>query len=106
MISFEEFQKLDLRVAEIKEAKDHPNADKLVVMKIDTGSEEKQIVAGIKAYYTNEELIGKKVVVVNNLEPAKLRGQESNGMLLAADAGSDIVILVPEKDVPAGSKIR
>ena len=106
MISFEEFQKLDLRVAEIKEAKDHPNADKLVVMKIDTGSEEKQIVAGIKAYYTSEELIGKKVVVVNNLEPAKLRGQESNGMLLAADAGSDIVILVPEKDVPAGSKIR
>jgi len=106
MISFEEFQKLDLRVAEIKEAKDHPNADKLVVMRIDTGGEEKQIVAGLRAYYTNEELVGKKVVVVNNLQPAKLRGEESSGMLLAADTGSDVVILVPEEDVPAGSKVR
>ena len=106
MISFEEFQKLDLRIAEIKEAKDHPNADKLVVMKIDTGEGEKQIVAGLRAYYTNEELVGKRVVVVNNLQPAKLRGEESNGMLLAADTGSDVVILVPEKDVPAGSKVR
>ena len=70
MISFEEFKKLELRIAEIKTAEDHPNADKLTVIKIDVGGEEKQIVAGIKGHYANEELVGKKVVVVNNLEPA------------------------------------
>ena len=106
MITFEEFQKLDLRIAQIKEAHDHPNADKLTIMKIDVGGEEKQIVAGLRAYYKNEELVGKKIVVLNNLQPAKLRGVESNGMLLAADTGSDVVILVPEKDVPVGSKVR
>lgn len=106
MVTFDEFQKLDLRIALIKEVKSHPDADKLMILIIDVGGEEKQIVAGLKAYYKNEELVGKKVVVVNNLQPAKLRGVESNGMLLAADTGNDVVILVPERDVAIGSKVR
>jgi methionyl-tRNA synthetase len=106
MITFEEFQKLDLRIARITEAANHPNADKLIVMKIDVGGVEKQIVAGLRQYYKSEDLVGRKVVVVNNLAPAKLRGIESNGMLLAADTGSNVVILTPEKDVPVGSKVR
>jgi len=106
MITFEEFQKLDIRIAQVKEAVNHPDADKLTILKIDVGGQEKQIVAGLRAYYKNEELVGKKIVVLNNLQPARLRGVESNGMLLAADTGGDVVILVPEKDVPVGSKVR
>jgi len=105
MITFEEFQKLDLRIAEVKSAEDHPNADKLTVLKIDVGDEEKQIVAGIRADYANEELVGKKIVVVNNLAPAKLRGIESNGMLLAVMEEGKVVLLAPEKDVKAGAKV-
>jgi len=106
MITFEEFQKLDIRIAQVKEAVNHPDADKLTILKIDVGGQEKQIVAGLRAYYKNEDLVGKKIVVLNNLQPARLRGVESNGMLLAADTGGDVVILVPEKDVPVGSKVR
>ena len=106
MVTFEEFKKLDLRVAEVKEVKDHPNADKLLLLKIDVGGEAKQIVAGIRRNYTKESLLGRKIVVVNNLAPANVRGEVSSGMLLAAATGDDVVILVPEKDVPAGSPVR
>ncbi len=84
MVSFKDFQDLELVVAQIIEVKEHPNADKLYVLKIDTGKEEKQIVAGIKNAYAKEALLGRKIIVVNNLEPVVLRGEESNGMLLAA----------------------
>ncbi len=105
MIPFEDFKKLDLRIAEIISVKEHPNADKLYVLRIDIGGETKQIVAGIREHYAAEDLVGRKIAVVNNLEPVTIRGEESNGMLLAASGADSVIILVPESDVPAGSPI-
>ena len=104
-IKYEDFKKLDLRVATIKKVEDHPNADKLYVLTIDLGSEMRTLVAGIKNYYKPEELIDKQIIVVANLEPARLRGIESNGMLLAADDKNNLVILTPEKKIKEGYKI-
>jgi methionyl-tRNA synthetase len=104
-VSFDDFKKLDLRIAKIMDVKEHPNADKLYVIQIEVGGEMKQIVAGIRHEYDAGALIGRKIVVVNNLEPVVIRGEESNGMLLAARDGDSPVILVPEKDVPPGSAI-
>lgn len=105
MISIDEFRKLELKVATIKKADSHPNADKLLVLQIDLGCEERQIVAGIKGHYAPEELVGRQVVVVANLETARLRGVESQGMLLAASDGDRIVILTPEKEVHPGAGV-
>ena len=105
MISIEEFRKLELKVATIKKAEPHPNADRLLVLNVDLGSEERQIIAGIRAHYQPEDLVGKQVVVVANLETAKLRGMESQGMVLAASDGDRIVILTPEKEVGPGAKV-
>jgi len=105
MISIDEFRRIELKVATIKKAEPHPNADKLLVLQIDLGSEERQIVAGIKGHYAPEELVGRQVVVVANLETAKLRGVESQGMLLAASDGERIVILTPEKEIHPGAKV-
>jgi len=90
------FNLLNLKVAEIKSAKDHPNANKLMVMDIELGTEQRQLVAGIKGHYTAEELVGKKIVVVSNLKPAVLRGVESQGMLLAGSEGEKLVLVDPE----------
>ncbi|MCS6926774.1 MAG: methionine--tRNA ligase subunit beta [Candidatus Binatia bacterium] len=106
MITIEDFAKLDLRVATIKAAEPHPKADRLLVLQIDLGTEERQLVAGIRAHYTPEELIGKQIVVVANLQPAVLRGVESQGMLLAATDGERVVVLSPDKPVAAGSQVR
>lgn len=107
MVTYEDFKKLELIVAQIKEVNEHPNADRLYVLKIDTGKEEKQLVAGIRASYSKEELIGRKIIVINNLEPAVIRGQESAGMLLAASSeGIGPILLSPEKDVPVGSIVK
>ncbi len=105
-ITFDDFSKIDLRVAEIKSCEDIPGADKLYKMTIDIG-EERTIVAGIKAYYAKEDLIGKKIAVVANLEPRKLRGILSHGMLLAAsnEDKSSVVLLILDKDIPNGSRI-
>jgi methionyl-tRNA synthetase len=105
-ITFDDFLKIDLRVAEIKACDDIPGADKLYKLTIDLG-EERTIVAGIKAYYTKEDIVGKKIAVVANLEPRKLRGILSHGMLLAAsnEDKSSVVLLVLDKDIPNGSKI-
>ena len=105
MITIEEFRKLDLRVATVLKAEAHPNADRLLVLQVDLGGEERQVVAGIRAHYSGEELVGRQVVVVANLETAKLRGLESQGMVLAASDGDRIVILTPEKTVTVGSKV-
>jgi methionine--tRNA ligase beta chain len=105
MISIDEFRKIELKIATIKSAEPHPNADKLMVLQIDLGSEQRQICAGIRNQYTPEELVGKQIVVVANLEPAKLRGLESQGMLLAASDEGRVIILTPEKSVQAGSKV-
>ncbi len=109
-ITYDDFCKLDLRVATILEAADHPNADKLICLKIDLGSEQRQIIAGLKEHVECAALVGKQIVVVTNLEPRKMRGLESNGMLLAASAiGEDesrrVVVLTPSAEVPAGSSV-
>ena len=106
MISFQEFKKLEIKVATIKEVKDHPKADKLYLLKIDTGSAEKQIVAGIKKSYQPNDLVGKQIVLVDNLEPASIRGEMSQGMLLAVEDEQGISIIIPERKVKVGSSVK
>lgn len=105
MLDIEDFEKIELKIGEIKSVEEHPKADKLYVLKVDLGDEERQLVAGLKNYYKKEELIGKKIVVVTNLKPAKLRGVTSNGMLLAADDGKNVVVLSPDKKVENGARV-
>src|SRR5512147_2368807 len=106
MLTIDEFSRVDLRVATVLSAEPHPKADRLLVLKIDLGTEERQLVAGIRAHYTPEELIGKQIVVVANLQPATLRGVESQGMLLAASDGEKVIVLSPEKPIAPGAKVR
>ena len=105
MITIDDFRKIELRVATIKSADPHPNADRLMVLRVDLGDEERQICAGIRSHYAAEDLIGKQIIVVANLETAKLRGLESQGMLLAASDEGRVIVLTPEKPVQAGAKI-
>ncbi|MBM3254073.1 MAG: methionine--tRNA ligase subunit beta [Candidatus Omnitrophica bacterium] len=105
MVTFDEFKKLDIRVAKVLEVEDHPNADKLYVLRIDTGTDTRTIVAGIRNFYKKEELLGRNIVVITNLEPATIRGVQSNGMLLAASDKNGICILTPDKNPLPGSKI-
>ncbi|MEK6887852.1 MAG: methionine--tRNA ligase [Candidatus Aenigmatarchaeota archaeon] len=102
MIPFKEFEKVDLRVATITSVEEHPKADKLYILQIDLGSEQRQLVAGLRLKYTKEQLLGKQIIVVTNLEPRELRGVKSHGMLLAAEDGT---ILQPLAKVPNGSRI-
>ena len=104
-VSFEEFSKIDLRVAEVKEAERVKGADKLLKLKIDIGSEQRQIVAGIAEEYSPEEMVGKKIVVVVNLKPARIRGIESKGMLLAAKDGKTLGLVCVDRDVKGGSAV-
>lgn len=105
-ISIDHFAQVELRTAKILEARPHPNADRLLVLQIDVGDEQKQIVAGIRAHYPAEELVGRTIIVVNNLNPTMLRGEESNGMLLAASHEDKVVLLRPDIDLPPGCKIK
>ena len=116
-IAFDDFAKVDLRVAKIVEAENHPNADRLLKLQLDDGSgEPRQICAGIKGYYEPADLVGKHIIIVANLAPRKIRGEESRGMLLAgsniskddaADGGEErnVVLLTPMGDLPAGSVV-
>ncbi len=105
-VSFDQFKQLDLRVAQIKNCDDIQGADRLYKLTIDMG-EERQIVAGIKGHYTKEELIGRKIIVLANLEPRTIRGLTSHGMLLAASdqAKTAIVLITTDKDIPNGSTV-
>ncbi len=105
MISIEDFRKVELKIATVKAAEPHPNADRLMVLQVDLGSEQRQICAGIREHYAPEDLVGKQIVVVANLETAKLRGMESQGMLLAASDDGRVIVLTPEKSVMPGSKV-
>src|SRR4249920_2582402 len=105
-IAIDDFKKIELKVATIKAAEPHPNADKLMVLQIDLGTEQRQICAGIRSHYTPEELVGKQIVVVANLATAKLRGMESQGMLLAASSGDQVIVKTPDKPALAGSKVK
>ena len=106
MVSFEEFKKLDIRIAKVLEIKEHPNADKLFILKIDTGEKQKQIVAGIRNFYKKEDLLGKQIVVVDNLEPVTIRGVSSDGMLLAAQGDDTISVLIPDRSIKSGAKVK
>lgn len=106
MVSFDDFKKLEIVTARVEEARDHPDASKLLILKIDTGDAKKEIIAGIKNYYPKEGLIGKTIVIVNNLEPAVIRGVESTAMLLAAKDAEGISILTPDRPVKPGSKVK
>jgi methionine--tRNA ligase beta chain len=105
-IRFEDFQKIDLRIGKVLEAEKVEGSEKLLKLIVDLGSEKRQLVAGIAKYYKPQDLIGKEIVVVANLEPKNLMGIESQGMLLAADVNGEPVILIPEKEVSPGTKIR
>ncbi|HLE95974.1 MAG TPA: methionine--tRNA ligase [Candidatus Thermoplasmatota archaeon] len=106
-VTIDDFGRLDLRVGVVVSVEDHPKADKLYVLKVDLGGETRQVVAGLRGLVAREELLGRRVVMVANLAPARLRGVESQGMLLAAeDASGRVTPLTVLKDLPPGSRVR
>jgi len=107
LLSINEFKRLALRIGVVTAAEDHPNADRLLVLTVDVGDgSPRQLVAGIKGSYQAADLIGKHVVVVANMKPAKLRGVESQGMVLAASEGDTMVLVTPERPIQAGSTVK
>jgi methionine--tRNA ligase beta chain len=106
MINYKDFEQLDLRIAKILKAEKFEGTDKLLVLEVDLGEEKRQLIAGIAQEYLPESLIGKKIVVVANLEPKEIKGKLSQGMLLAVDSSQGPVLLVPEGEVSPGSKIK
>jgi len=105
-ITIEEFFKADIRAAKVIEAEKIKDSKKLIKMQIDTGDEQRQIVAGIAEEYTAEELVGKTILVVVNLKPVKLMGEVSKGMLLAASINGRPVLAEFNKEVPPGTKVK
>ncbi|MDI9478349.1 MAG: methionine--tRNA ligase [Bacillota bacterium] len=107
MITFEEFSKIDIRVAEVLEAERIEGSDKLLKLQVDLGTEKRQLVAGIALHYQAEELVGKKILMLVNLKPARIFGVESNGMILAAsNENGELVITTVDKDISNGSKVK
>lgn len=105
-IAYEDFAKVELVVGKVLECKDHPDADKLLVFTVDIGEDEpRTIISGIKKWYGVDDLVGKNVIVVKNLASRKMRGIESQGMLLAADYKDDLTMLTTLKDMKPGSKV-
>lgn len=109
-IAFDDFTRLDLRVATITAARLHPNADRLLVLELDVAGQARQICAGVRGHYEPEALVNRQIVIVANLEPRKLRGETSQGMLLAAshetdDGETQIVLLHPDHEVNSGSAV-
>ena len=104
-ITIDDFDKLELRVAKVLEAKKHPNADKLLVLQLQVGNEARQVVSGIADYYKPEQLVGKNLILVANLKPVKLRGIESHGMILAASNDKKLVLGTVDKDIVSGAEI-
>jgi methionyl-tRNA synthetase len=109
VVTYDQFKQVDLRVGLIAAVEDHPNANKLYVLRVDLGEGEgqlRQLVAGLRPYYPDKAtLVGKRIIVVANLAPALLRGVESRGMLLAAQSGDRVIILTTDEPMPPGSKI-
>lgn len=106
MITYDDFRKTELKVATIKEVSPHPRADRLFVVVVDVGGVTKQLVAGIRLFYEAQALVGKQVVIVDNLEPAVIRGVESQGMLLAASDEAGIAVVTPDRRVIDGSLVK
>lgn len=105
-IKIERFLDVDLRVAQILAAEPVENADRLLKLQVDLGTEKRQVVAGIAQAYAPEELIGKRVIIVANLKPARIRGVDSNGMLLAADLDGRPIVATFDAEVPPGTRVR
>jgi methionine--tRNA ligase beta chain len=106
MITFDDFMKLDIRIGTVTAAEKVVGADKLIRLDLDLGGEHRQVVAGMAPTYTPKDFIGKQVPILVNLEPRKLRGVESQGMILAVDVDEKPVMLMPDKEVPPGSMVR
>lgn len=104
-VTFEEFKKLDIRIGKVISAERIKRSNKLILLQVDLGDETRQIVAGLAPYYSPEELVGKEIVVLANLEPKVFMGYKSQGMLLAAVVDGKPVLLKPEKEVPPGAKV-
>ncbi|TDI41033.1 MAG: methionine--tRNA ligase subunit beta [Acidobacteria bacterium] len=105
-INIDDFFKVELKVAKVLEASEIEGADRLLRLRVDLGSETRQLVAGIKKSYTPQELVGKHIIVVANLKPATVRGVESQGMLLAASTEDGPVLATFDKDVAPGTKVK
>ena len=106
MASPEEFQRLDLRIGKVLEAKDHDRADRLLILTVDLGTERRQVVAGIRAAYQPEQLVGRLVILVANLDSAVIRGVESQGMVLATQDEGGLVLLTTDRSVPPGNQVK
>src|SRR5580698_1955442 len=106
MASMDDFKKIELVVAQIKEVKEHPNADRLYVLQVDTGRDVRQVVAGIRKAYTPEQLVGRKIILIANMDAAVIRGETSNGMLLAASDENGMALLAPDKEMALGSIVK
>jgi methionyl-tRNA synthetase len=106
IIDISEFAKLDLRIGKIENTEKVEGSKKLIKLEVDIGNEVRQVVAGIAEEYNPEDLIGELVPVLVNLKPAKLMGVESRGMILAVDVNGRPILLHPDKEVPAGSRVR
>ena len=105
-ITFDDFKKLDIRIGTVEKVEAHPNADKLWLLDVNFGGPTRRIVTGLRGIYESEDLLGKKIAVLVNLAPAKFRGEESNGMLLAAEGNDVVSLLQPDKEIEDGSEIH
>ncbi len=105
-VSFEDFQKIDLRLADVTSAEKVKGSDKLLRINVKVGEEEKTIVAGISNFYSPNDLVGKKIIIVHNLKPRKIMGIESQGMILALYDGKELSLIVPDKsNIKSGTKV-
>jgi methionyl-tRNA synthetase len=106
MISIDDFRKIEIKTATVTGVTEHPGADKLYLVRVNAGDRELRLVAGIKPYYSPEELEGKQVVVVVNLEPAEIRGELSEGMLLASADGEGMAVITTDRKLKDGSTVK
>lgn len=106
MINIDDFKKVELKVAKVLSAEKIEGSDKLLKLQLDLGTEQRQILSGIAKHYQPEDLVGKQIVIISNLEPRQMMGLESQGMVLAAGDGEVVSLLTPDKDMPAGSSIK
>lgn len=104
-ITFDDFTKVELRTVRVLEAAPHPNADRLYLLQIDGGTEKRQIVAGVRGHYEAEDLVGRTIIVVWNLRPATIRGERSQGMMLAVQDGDTVSILSPDRPISPGCRV-
>jgi methionine--tRNA ligase beta chain len=106
MITIDDFKKVELKVGRVLSAEAIEGSDKLLKLQVDLGSEQRQILSGIAKYYAPADLVGKQITIIANLEPRMMMGLESQGMVLAAGDGESVSLLMPDKDMPAGSSIK